>query len=128
MDRKNQMEQVFYFSLVWLLLSAIYLFLYLKFDPSNFTLNNQTVSLLILALISLLFIPFQAAFEEVLFRGYLMQGFAALVKNRWFPLIMTSVLFGLMHAFNPEGKGVWIFYYDATVYSFRIDFRHYYYT
>jgi hypothetical protein len=51
-----------------------------------------------------LLIPFQAAFEEVLFRGYLMQGFAALVKNRWFPVIMTSVLFGLMHAFNPEIK------------------------
>jgi hypothetical protein len=33
-----------------------------------------------------------------------MQGFAALVKNRWFPLIMTSLLFGLMHAFNPEVK------------------------
>jgi membrane protease YdiL (CAAX protease family) len=50
------------------------------------------------------FIPFQAAFEEVLFRGYLMQGFAAILKNRWFPLVMTSVLFGLMHAFNPEVK------------------------
>ena len=31
-----------------------------------------------------------------------MQGFAAMLRNRWFPLIMTSVLFGLMHAFNPE--------------------------
>jgi membrane protease YdiL (CAAX protease family) len=33
-----------------------------------------------------------------------MQGFAAMVKNRWFPLIMTSILFGLMHSFNPEVK------------------------
>lgn len=33
-----------------------------------------------------------------------MQGFVALIKNRWFPLIMTSVLFGLLHAFNPEVK------------------------
>jgi membrane protease YdiL (CAAX protease family) len=55
-------------------------------------------------MISVLFIPFQAAFEEIMFRGYLMQGFATLVKNRWFPLIMTSVLFGLLHAFNPEVK------------------------
>jgi membrane protease YdiL (CAAX protease family) len=89
---------------VWLILSALYLFFYLKLDPSNFTLNNKTASLIILSIVSVLFIPFQAAFEEVLFRGYLMQGFAALVKNRWFPLIMTSVLFGLMHAFNPEVK------------------------
>jgi membrane protease YdiL (CAAX protease family) len=31
-----------------------------------------------------------------------MQGFAVMVRNRWFPLLITSVLFGLMHAFNPE--------------------------
>jgi hypothetical protein len=89
---------------VWLILSAFYLFFYLKLDPANFTLNNKTASLIILSIVSVLFIPFQAAFEEVLFRGYLMQGFAALVKNRWFPIVMTSILFGLMHAFNPEVK------------------------
>jgi len=89
---------------VWLFLSALYLFFYLKIDPSNFSINNKTASLLILSVVSILLFPFQAAFEELLFRGYLMQGFAALVKNRWFPLIMTSLLFGLMHAFNPEVK------------------------
>jgi uncharacterized protein len=89
---------------IWLIISALYLFLYVKLDPSNFALNNETASIIILTGISLTFIPFQAAFEEVLFRGYLMQGFAVLLKNRWFPLVMTSVLFGLMHAFNPEVK------------------------
>jgi len=89
---------------VWLILSALYLMLYLKLDPSNFSINNKTSSLILLSIVSVLFIPFQAAFEEVLFRGYLMQGFAALVKNRWFPVIMTSILFGLMHGFNPEIK------------------------
>ena len=33
-----------------------------------------------------------------------MQGFAAMIRKRWFPLIMTSIFFGLMHAFNPEVK------------------------
>ena len=33
-----------------------------------------------------------------------MQGFAVLIRNRWFPLLMTSVLFGLMHCINPEVK------------------------
>jgi hypothetical protein len=89
---------------VWLILSALYLMLYLKLDPSNFSINNKTSSLILLSIVSVLFIPFQAAFEEVLFRGYLMQGFAALVKNRWFPVIITSILFGLMHGFNPEIK------------------------
>jgi hypothetical protein len=49
-------------------------------------------------------IPFQASFEEILFRGYLMQGFTLLVRNRLFPLLMTSLLFGLMHGLNPEVK------------------------
>ncbi len=90
--------------LVWLVLSMIYLFVYLKADPANFVLNNTTFTLAILTLVSLVFIPFQAAFEEVLFRGYLMQGFAVMLKNRWFPLLMTSIMFGLMHALNPEVK------------------------
>lgn len=97
-------NRFFVSALIWTILSALYLFMYLKIDPSNFTISNKTYTLIILAVISLLFIPFQAAFEEVLFRGYLMQGFAAMLHNRWFPLIMTSVMFGLMHAFNPEVK------------------------
>lgn len=91
-------------ALLWTLLSAAYLFMYVQFDPSNFTFNNKTYTIIILFAISIIMIPFQAALEEVLFRGYLMQGFAVLIKNRWFPLIMTSVLFGLMHSFNPEVK------------------------
>jgi uncharacterized protein len=90
--------------LVWAILSGLYLIVYVDIDPSNFTLNNTSVTLIYLTIISILFIPFQAAFEEVLFRGYLMQGFAVILKNRWFPLIMTSVLFALMHALNPEVK------------------------
>ncbi len=101
-DRAIRWRRFFISGLVWLLLSAIYLFVYLKTDPSNFSLNNTSITLIMLTLISLIFIPFQAAFEEILFRGYLMQGFAVLLRNRWFPLVMTSVLFGLMHAFNPE--------------------------
>jgi membrane protease YdiL (CAAX protease family) len=97
-------NRFFISALIWFIISAAYLFIYLKVDPANFTLNNTSGTLIILAVISILLIPFQAAFEEVLFRGYLMQGFAVMLRNRWFPLLMTSVLFGLMHAFNPEVK------------------------
>ena len=89
-------------ALVWFIISAVYFFVYLKVEPSNFVINIRTISLLSLSLVSLVLIPFQATFEEVLFRGYLMQGFSTLIRNRWFPLLMTSILFALMHAFNPE--------------------------
>lgn len=89
---------------IWAVLSALYLMVYLGIEPSNFTLNNKSITLLWLTIISVLFIPFQATFEEVIFRGYLMQGFAVIARNRWFPLLMTSVLFALMHSLNPEVK------------------------
>ena len=31
-----------------------------------------------------------------------MQQIGILVRNKWFPLILTSVMFGLMHSANPE--------------------------
>ncbi|MCJ7449311.1 MAG: CPBP family intramembrane metalloprotease [Bacteroidales bacterium] len=97
-------SRFFISALVWLIISAIYLIVYYKLDPLNFELNNTTRTLIILSVISVIFIPFQAAFEEVLFRGYLMQGFAVLFRNRWLPLAFTSILFGLMHSLNPEVK------------------------
>jgi CAAX protease family protein len=88
--------------LVWIIISAIYLFVSLKVDPADFKLNNRSLSLIPLVIISVLLIPFQAAFEEILFRGYLMQGFTTLVRSRWFPVVITSLLFAVMHALNPE--------------------------
>ena len=101
---KIRWNKFFISATVWTILLALYLIFYLKLDPENFTVNNKTSSLILLSIVAVLFIPFQAAFEEVLFRGYLMQGFAALIKNRWVPVIMTSILFGLMHGINPEIK------------------------
>ncbi len=95
-------NRFFISGIVWVIISAVYLFVYMKAVPSNFTLNNVTGTLIPLILISVFIVPFQAAFEEIIFRGYLMQGFTVLFRNRLFPLIITSVLFGLMHSLNPE--------------------------
>ncbi len=66
---------------------------------------------------------FNLDLEEYLFRGYLMQGFAKLTRNRWLPLILTSVIFGMLHVFNPEidklGMGL-LFYYIGTGFFFGI--------
>ena len=50
----------------------------------------------------MLLLPLQTSFEELLFRGYLMQGIGIAAKNKLTPLIITSLAFGLMHALNPE--------------------------
>jgi uncharacterized protein len=94
---------------VWFVLCLIYLLVCIKFDPSNFQLNNTSVTLVYLIVVVIIMIPFQASFEEVIFRGYLMQGLAVLANNRWFPLLVTSILFASMHSANPEVKAYGFF-------------------
>ena len=45
---KIRWNRFFISAVVWLILSALYLFVYLKLDPSNFTINNKTSSLITL--------------------------------------------------------------------------------
>tara|TARA_R110002072_G_scaffold293232_1_gene462414 strand:+ start:1160 stop:2119 length:960 start_codon:yes stop_codon:yes gene_type:complete len=71
-------------------------------NPQDYEVQFQLWPFLILAFIVIIFIPLQTSMEEYLFRGYLMQGIGVLVKNRWLPLIITSVSFGLLHLANPE--------------------------
>ena len=47
-------------------------------------------------------IPFQAGFEEIFFRGYLMQGIALLTRNRIVLVLVTAAVFTLPHLANPE--------------------------
>ena len=70
--------------------------------PENYVFNFELVPFLILSAIAIVLVPLQTSFEEYLFRGYLMQGIGVLCKNRWLPLIITSVAFGLLHIANPE--------------------------
>ncbi|WP_159950502.1 CPBP family intramembrane glutamic endopeptidase [Polaribacter septentrionalilitoris] len=88
--------------LSWGILAVISIVIGIYLAPENYVWNFRTIPFFTLLVISFLFLPLQTSFEELLFRGYLMQGIGALIKNRWFPLIFTSVLFGLLHGANPE--------------------------
>ncbi|MCF7569439.1 CPBP family intramembrane metalloprotease [Sabulilitoribacter arenilitoris] len=71
-------------------------------DPSQIELQFNAIKFVILLIISLLLFPFQIGLEEYLFRGYFMQHIGDLVKNKWFPLLFTSIFFGIAHSANPE--------------------------
>lgn len=73
-------------------------------SPQEIEVRFNAGNFAILLLVAVIFIPIQTATEELIFRGYLMQGFGLAFKNGIAPLIITSVLFGLMHASNPEAK------------------------
>ena len=49
--------------------------------------------------------PFQALAEEVLFRGYLMQLCGSILRNDWFAIIATALIFALFHG----SQDPWLF-------------------
>ena len=87
---------------------------YLFLNPENYVWNFNLKPFLILLVIGVFLLPVQTSFEEYAFRGYGMQFLGTLFKNRWLPLLITSVTFGLMHIFNPEveklGYIIMVFY------------------
>ncbi|MBJ6369177.1 type II CAAX endopeptidase family protein [Snuella sedimenti] len=92
---------LFSFSLIVVITLILFGVSYVS-DSSQIALQFQPVKFAILLIISLLLFPFQIGLEEYLFRGYFMQHIGDLVKNKWFPLIVTSVFFGIAHSANPE--------------------------
>jgi len=83
-------------------------------SPGDYVFNFQPGPFFNLLIIAVLLIPLQTSFEEYLFRAHLMQGVGLMAGNRWMPLLLTSLLFGLMHLGNPEvdklGLGILVFY------------------
>ena len=95
---------------VWVILMVVYLIIDYSFNPGDYVLQLDWGKFIVLCILSLCMIPLQTTSEELLFRGYLAQGFAAWTKNRWLAFLIPGVLFGLMHIANPEVKefGFWL--------------------
>ncbi|MDR7275933.1 CPBP family intramembrane glutamic endopeptidase [Catenuloplanes atrovinosus] len=56
-------------------------------------------------------VPFQAAGEEYLFRGWLVQAFGSWTRSPWPGIVVSSVLFGLVHGYGtPWGMADLIFF------------------
>jgi membrane protease YdiL (CAAX protease family) len=60
-------------------------------------LNDFTTATALTAVVVLLTTPLQAAGEEYLFRGYLLQAIGSLSRNRWVAIVVTALLFALAH-------------------------------
>jgi membrane protease YdiL (CAAX protease family) len=95
---------------VWGILMAVYYLGDYFINPRDYVLQFDLLKFIPLLLISLILIPIQTTSEELLFRGYLAQGVAGRTKSRWLAILIPGLIFGLMHAFNPEVKeyGFWL--------------------
>ena len=121
--KKIDFQRIAFGFIFWGTISCAVFLFDLWLSPEHFEYNFEWQPFLIMVLIGVLFIPFQSALEEWLFRGYLMQGFAGMTKSRLISLILTSVIFGSLHILNPEvdklGYGI-MAYYIGTGFFFGI--------
>jgi len=115
--KKMDWKRVIFSFSIWAVFTIITTLITYYLNPSDFEINFQPIPFLILFLIATLLIPIQTSVEELIFRGYLMQGFGNLFKNKWLPLILTSSIFGLLHLSNPEVSklgNIMMVYYIGT--------------
>ncbi|MDP3359424.1 MAG: CPBP family intramembrane metalloprotease [Lutibacter sp.] len=94
--------RVFYAFIVWGIVGLFMVAIGYFMAPEDYVWNFKPIPFFTLLLISFLFLPIQTSMEELLFRGYLMQGFGTWFKNSFVALMLTSAIFGLLHGLNPE--------------------------
>src|SRR5690606_28045513 len=112
--KKVDWKRILFSFLLWGGITAVFVVVDYYLNPQDYIWNFNLLPFLSLVVIAVLLVPLQTSFEEYLFRGYLMQGIGILAKNRWVPLVATSIIFGVMHIANPEveklGYGIMIYY------------------
>ncbi|MFT5261523.1 MAG: membrane protease YdiL (CAAX protease family) [Polaribacter sp.] len=103
-------SKIFFSFGLWMLFSLVLEGGSYFIDSDNYTFNFELSSFIPLLIISLTLLPIQTSFEELFMRGYLMQGISLWAPMRWIPLLITSIIFGLMHIMNPEVQafGMWL--------------------
>lgn len=95
-------NRVAYAAGLWFLTTILMELLNYAIHPEGYEWVFQPVPFGIGFVISIVMIPIQTSFEELCFRGWLMQGIGSLSVIRAVPLLITGALFGLMHLANPE--------------------------
>ncbi len=89
---------------VWGALITILVLLEYFLGSSDLKVIFDPIGMIVSALIMLVFMPVQTSIEEIIFRGYLVQGLSQIFKNGLLAVIVTSLLFGMAHMSNPEVK------------------------
>jgi hypothetical protein len=100
---------------VWFCFSVLIEIVSYFMNPEVYSFSFEISRFLPLLIVSVLFLPLQTSFEELFLRGYMLQGFGLISIYRIIPVLITSVIFGLLHIANPEvekfGLGVMMIFY-----------------
>jgi membrane protease YdiL (CAAX protease family) len=93
---KVDWKRFFYGFFVWGILAVGMTYASILLAPENFIWNFNATPFFILVAISFIFIPFQTSFEELLFRGYFMQGIGMSVTSKKFPFYFLYILLSII--------------------------------
>ncbi|MEO6190427.1 MAG: CPBP family intramembrane glutamic endopeptidase [Saprospiraceae bacterium] len=101
--------------IIWMVLMGLVDIIYCFYFHGNYIVNFDHSHFLKLLLISLSLFPIQTLAEEIFFRSYILQGLSNIFRRALFPVLISSILFMLLHLANPEnekfGYGLMIMYY-----------------
>ena len=100
--KKIDYNRIIFSFLLWGVVITTFVLIGYFISPENHEFNFKLKEFLILSVIAILLIPVQTTVEELVFRGYLMQGFGGLFNSRLLALFLTSIIFGSLHLINPE--------------------------
>jgi len=95
-------ERILYSFMIWGTAISSVVFLDYSLNPDDYQVNFKINEFIILFIIAISLIPIQISVEEIVFRGYLMQGFGNWFNSRFMALFLSSTVFGLLHFSNPE--------------------------
>jgi len=114
-NERIDFRKIFFGFGLWMIISVLLEAISYLLSPETYSFRWVPDSFIPLLIISIVFLPIQTSFEELFFRGYIMQGITFFAKNKWLPILLSSIFFGLVHGTNPEVAkyGFWTmqFYY-----------------
>ena len=115
---KIRWKRIFFSFFFWIGLSMALEAISYFMDPSSYEVRFNASSFFVLFLIAIFLLPIQTSAEELVVRGYFMQGVGLLAKERWIPIVLSALLFAALHLANPEikefGFGVMMAYYVSV--------------
>lgn len=108
----------FSFSLFGIVLGLGLTYTLLTTDTTKWNFNSETFWMLMG--LSFFVLPLQTAFEELMFRGYILQGSINLLKKPIASILISSFLFAILHFENPEvnklGEILIVYYFVSGVF------------
>lgn len=113
--QRFNLKRVMKGAVLWLFILVVFSIPSMILYPGDYIMTFHPEKFVFLLLLSVVVFPIQASFEEIFFRGYLMQGVGLISKRPIIPLMITSIIFGAFHFFNSADLNLSVF---LVIYTF----------